>query len=355
MTVSHFAPRPPSRSGVTEYAELLHQTLAGSGEIHWGGGSPTRLYHVGNNELHRSIYDEALRHPGVVILHDGVLQHLLLGALDEADYVDEFVYNYGEWSRQLGQKLFCNRSQSGSAAIYFRYPMLRRLAETSLAIVVHNSRAAAMVRQHVATATVVVIPHLVQTPALPPATRGGRPRFGVFGYLRQSKRIRTFLAAAKIAGVQPVLSGDFVDDNYRKALAPTLAEAGVEHTSYLSRQQFAERILSVDAVVSLRSPSVGETSGITVQAMALGRPAIVSDASEGCDYPPGTCASIDEGPAEIENLAAVMQWLSAYPADRLALGGAGRRHVLQHHAPAAVAQQFWHLLKSTDPGMVISN
>ena len=41
------------------------------------------LYHVGNNALHREIYQRALTNPGVVVLHDAVLQHLLLGMLGE--------------------------------------------------------------------------------------------------------------------------------------------------------------------------------------------------------------------------------------------------------------------------------
>src|SRR5207253_9475044 len=36
------------------------------------------LYHLGNNALHAAIYRRALDEPGVVVLHDAVLQHFLL-------------------------------------------------------------------------------------------------------------------------------------------------------------------------------------------------------------------------------------------------------------------------------------
>ena len=42
--------------------------------------------------------------PGVVVLHDAVLHHFFLGQLSEPDYVDEFVYNYGEWNRGPGAR-----------------------------------------------------------------------------------------------------------------------------------------------------------------------------------------------------------------------------------------------------------
>ena len=57
-----------------------------------------------------------------------MLHHFLLGQLDEPAYIEEFVYNYGEWSRGLAVDLWRARASSGSDTRYFAYPMLRRLA-----------------------------------------------------------------------------------------------------------------------------------------------------------------------------------------------------------------------------------
>jgi hypothetical protein len=106
------------------------------------------LYHLGNNPLHREIYRRALAEPGVVVLHDAVLHHFFLGALDRAAYIDEFVYNYGEWHRGLAREdLWRARASSGFDRRYFDYPMLKRIAERSRAVVVHNPAAARMVRR----------------------------------------------------------------------------------------------------------------------------------------------------------------------------------------------------------------
>ena len=37
------------------------------------------LYHVGNNPYHEFVYETALRHPGVVVMHESNLHHLIAG------------------------------------------------------------------------------------------------------------------------------------------------------------------------------------------------------------------------------------------------------------------------------------
>ena len=59
-------------------------------------------------------------------------------------YIDEFVYNYGEWSRHVGEELWRERAACAVDPRYFRYPMLRRAVETARAVIVHNPGAAAI-------------------------------------------------------------------------------------------------------------------------------------------------------------------------------------------------------------------
>lgn len=344
MIVRHVAPRPPAQSGVVDYAEALHRALAAECDVRWEAGSGLKLYHIGNNPLHAEIYRQALAEPGVAILHDAVLQHLTLGMLDESSYAADFTYNYGEWGAALAQRLFRNRARSAGDATYFEFPMLRRLAERCLAVVVHNGRAAETVRRHCTTAFVEVIPHLVEIRALRPPPANAKPTFGVFGHLRESKRLRSFLEAARRAGVEAVVAGRFVSETYERSLEPLLK--GARRIPFGTRDHFLSALTRVDVVVNLRSPSAGETSGVTLNAMNLAHPVIVSATGEGIDYPAGICATVEDGPAERESLAATMVWLAKHPADRLAMGAAARRHVVESHAPARVAAQFRALFAS---------
>src|SRR5579859_6079285 len=161
MTIGFHSPLPPASTGVADYSAALLTALRKRGRVECGArNADVQLYHVGNNQLHRAIYERALREPGIIVLHDAVLHHFFLGSLTEQQYVDEFVYNYGEWNVDLAHALWKSRARSATDPRYFEYPMLKRIAERSLAVIVHNSAAAGIVRSHAAAARVHEIPHL---------------------------------------------------------------------------------------------------------------------------------------------------------------------------------------------------
>src|SRR5262249_14011780 len=143
---------PPEKTGVADYSAALLDGMRKLGPI--GEDGDIALYHLGNNHLHREIYARALERPGAVVLHDAVLNHFFLGALDEAAYIDEFIVNYGEWTRGLASELWRNRARSAADPRYFEYPMLKRVAERSRAVIVHNPAAACAVQRHVPNARI---------------------------------------------------------------------------------------------------------------------------------------------------------------------------------------------------------
>src|SRR2546427_9758968 len=98
---------PPAPTGVADYAAQLLKALQRLGDVELDATTADiHLYHAGNNHLHRDIYAKALRNPGVVVLHDAVLQHFLLGSLTEQQYIEEFIYNYGAWHADLARSLW---------------------------------------------------------------------------------------------------------------------------------------------------------------------------------------------------------------------------------------------------------
>src|SRR5215510_609311 len=123
MRLAYFTPLPPSKSGIADYnAELLPYLARGAeiavfvenademGEGRGGADfsihvaadfddlhrqSPFDLcfYHQGNNPHHEYIYERALKTPGLLVLHEHCLHHLVawktLGRGDEESYWDE--------------------------------------------------------------------------------------------------------------------------------------------------------------------------------------------------------------------------------------------------------------------------
>jgi glycosyltransferase involved in cell wall biosynthesis len=361
VTAGFYSPLPPARTGVADYSAALLAALRRHGQV---AVAPSQcdvaLYHLGNNPLHAAIYRRALERPGVVVLHDALLHHFLLGQLGQPEYVDEFVYNYGEWSRDLARDLWRGRAAAGSDSRFFEYPMLRRIAERALLLVVHNPAAAQAVRRHAASARVVEIPHLFQPPSLPPLADILRFRerlgispascvFGVFGFLRESKRLMSVLQAFRKLhrerpGVTLLIAGQFVSSDLERAAAPWLAGEGVVRLPYLPEADFWLAAGAVDACVNLRYPAAGETSGIAIRLMGIGKPVLLTDAPECAAFPEDACVRIPHGIAEQDSLWQHMALLASMRDLAATIGRRAAVHIEAHHGAAQVAAQYWNLL-----------
>jgi glycosyltransferase involved in cell wall biosynthesis len=362
VTVGFFSPLPPARSGVADYSAELLRALAPLGSVKVNAcDADVPLYHLGNNRLHGEIYGQALKTPGVAVLHDAVLHHFFLGAENEQQYVAEFVYNYGHWSEDLARELWLRRSRSAADPEYFRYPMIKRVVERSRAVIVHNPRAATLVQEHVRGTTVHEIPHLFALPPdLPSQSEVIRWRaglgvashtflVGVFGHLRESKRLlallRAFHRARRSAEMKLLVAGDFVSSDLARSVEPMLRDdEGILRIGYLDEREFWLCASAVDACINLRYPMAGETSGIAIRLMGLGKTVLVSAGDETSRFPEAACVRIDPGQAEEEMLAEYLVWLARCPGDARAIGQRAAEHIREHHAPARVAGLYWRAL-----------
>ncbi|HEY8181789.1 MAG TPA: hypothetical protein VII32_06080, partial [Thermoanaerobaculia bacterium] len=104
MKVAMYTPMPPTRTGVAHYASMLAPALAEKVELeviteNREPRTENAIYQLGNNPHHEWIYKEAMQHPGVIVLHDIVLHHLIvemtLARGDVAGYVAALEANHG--------------------------------------------------------------------------------------------------------------------------------------------------------------------------------------------------------------------------------------------------------------------
>lgn len=362
MKIGFFAPLPPAPTGVADYAATLLAALREHGRVDIEGPEGVALYHLGNNHLHRAIYERAIQRPGVAVLHDAVLQHFFLGLLDEFHYTGEFVYNYGEWMRGFAGELWRNRARSAADTRYFEYPMLKRIATVSKTLIVHNPAAARAVKRHAPGARVIEIPHLFLPPDhLPPwidvlrfrAELGLHPRtllVGVFGHLRESKRVPVLLRAmarvwAAGADARLLIAGAFASSDLERALAGELSDSRILRRDYLEEREFWRYASATDVCVNLRFPAAGETSGIAVRMMGIGKPVIVTAGEEIARVPENACLRVDPGPAEEEMLAETILWLARDRDSAVEIGRRAAAHIAATHAIGNVAAQYWEALK----------
>jgi len=361
VTVGFYSPLPPDRTGVADYSAALLAGLRRHGPVEVAPARCTvPLYHLGNNSLHAAIYRRALSDPGVVVLHDAVLHHFLLGQLSQAQYVEEFIYNYGDWNRGLAGELWRSRAASGTDSRYFDFPLLRRVLERSLAVIVHNPAAALTASRHAPRARVAEIPHLFAPPDLPGEAAVLRFRqqlgiepgtvvFGVFGFLRESKRLDTIFRAfetlhREFPRTALLISGPFASTDLERASAPRLSQPGIFRLPYLPENEFWLAAGAADVCLNLRYPSTGETSGIAVRLMGIGKPVFMTDSLECQRFPEDACIRVASGPAEFDSLLHHLVLLTSMKEVGRAVGLRGARHISACHRVEEVSKQYWDLL-----------
>src|SRR5439155_13866836 len=124
------------------------------------------------------------------------------------------------------------------------------------------------------------IPHPAwPAPEIEPAEIDGAPLIGCFGHLNPSKRIPQLLEAfrllpdtARLLLVGPVSSRYDLD-----AVLDRYGSTRVIREAYVAEQRLWSLMAACDVVVSLRAPTMGETSGSALRALSLGKPLVVSD------------------------------------------------------------------------------
>ncbi|MBZ5601108.1 MAG: glycosyltransferase family 4 protein [Acidobacteriia bacterium] len=362
MKLGFFSPLPPAQTGVADYSAALLAELRKHGEVVVNGDGHVALYHIGNNHLHREIYARAIVKPGVAVLHDAVLNHFFLGTLDPRAYAEEFIYNYGEWSRDLAENLWRNRARSAADPRYFEYPMLKRITTVSRAVVVHNPAAARAVARHAPDARIFEIPHLFVPPQIPDAVAtlrfrdslGLNPRtllVAVFGHLRESKRIPAVLRAMQQAwsagaDARLLIAGAFASSDLERSLTPLLSDPRIIRTGHLPEPDFWRYAAAMDLCVNLRFPTGGESSGIAIRMMGIGKPVVFTTGEEIARIPADACLRVDPGAAEEEMLAGMIVWLAADREAGIEIGRRAAEHIAREHAIEKVAGCYWSNLAS---------
>ena len=100
-----------------------------------------------------------------------------------------------------------------------------------------------------------------------------------FGHLNASKRIPQLVEAFG-AGARSAIRTRSSCSSAQPRPASTssrLEAEGVERIGYVEEEQLWSLMAACDACISLRAPTMGETSGSVIRALSLGRPLVVSD------------------------------------------------------------------------------
>ena len=161
MKVAYYSPLPPERSGIADYSALLLPELERRIEVavvrrpgrRVPRGTDLALYHVGNDPEHHWWIVEALRkRPGVVVLHDFVLHHLVagmtLGRKNSEGYLDAMQREAGPVGRMLAHGVVDGLLPPVWERRAHEYPLTGEVLRYATGAIVHSEYVERRVREH---------------------------------------------------------------------------------------------------------------------------------------------------------------------------------------------------------------
>jgi glycosyltransferase involved in cell wall biosynthesis len=381
VRVNVWSPLPPSPSGIADYVAESLPALARHVELRVVTDAPEEvapplrelfpvfapaaapdadleLYHLGNSPPHAGVYRAACARPGVAVLHDWSLHHLVLRETvergDVSGYLREMRRAHGETGAFVGRQV---ARALGGELLPALFPLNDRVLETSLAVVGLTEHVRSRAARRLPGRPVLHLRHHLSLPIDPPPPRAdarralGLPQGALVvtapGLATASKRLDLAVqAVARLCAAHPTLR--LVVAGAAEAalpLADWVRAAGLGDafvlTGRLSLEDFERHLCAADVVLSLRFPTHGEISGALVRALGVGRPALVTAGTPAAEeFPEGIVAPIDPGPREEEELVAVLARLLEDPGLREDMGRLARDHVRAHHGLDETARRL---------------
>lgn len=396
MRVAYFSPLPPMKTGIADYsAELLpylaehfelelfvddgfrpdpevaarfpvhgHKAFP---ELRAAGRYDAVVYQLGNNaDFHDHIYETLLRYPGVTVLHEYMLHHLVRGmtlarggAAGQAGYVEAMRYAYG----RTGERMAKRSLDTGVPLDVWSYPLFERAVDASLGLIVHNRATADRVLASRPLTRISHVPHHLSLGDLPEPTpeavAEARRALGIapdelviasYGFITPAKRIEVTLRAfARLrrevpagSNIRLYLVGE-VSPHYDFSALLGKEAAGGDGVVLVGRtdlDRFLRYMLAADIAVNLRYPSAGETSGTLIRLLGIGKPVIVSNTGSFAEIPDDACAKVDLDETEEELLLAYLRRLAADEPLRRRMGDNARRHIRAHNTLEGAARGY---------------
>jgi glycosyltransferase involved in cell wall biosynthesis len=376
VKVAYYSPMPPERSGIADYSALLLPALEQRVDVdvvRRGRKRPARgaglaLYHVGNNpDAHGWIVEALRRRPGVVVLHDFVLHHLVagltIGRRDGHGYLDAMEREGGVVGRLLGHGVLDKRIPPLWESRPEDFHLAGEVLDLATGLIVHSRYVEQRARDAGYEGPIWRIPHPAwEPPAVKPVDVGGSPLIGSFGNVNASKRIPQLLEAfarlrrerpdARLLLVGAVSPGFDLD---RRLQRLGLSEEGIVREAYVEEDRLWALMAACDVCVNLRAPTMGETSGSVIRQLSLGKPVVVSDVGWFAELPGAVALKVPVDASETDTLYAALELLARDDGVRSAMSAAALDLVRREHGLERVADLYAAALEQAAGGEAVAN
>lgn len=364
--VQFVTPLPPLTSGIAQYSRDLLAAAPGTWPLKLyvepgsdpslAGGFPVRdwgsfdaelpsIVQLGNSAQHQAAFAAAMRTRGIVVLHDTVLHHALLGEFirrnDSRTYVALMGRLYGAHGDAIAQEALRGRLPSDLLCWPLSEPYVRR----ARAVIVHNAFAMDQVLARTPEARVYRVPMGVPLPLLIDK-QSARAALGLpstayivasITHVNPYKRIPVVLRsirrlAARVPETLFVMAGSISPSiNLERQIALLGLRGHVRQLGYVDDVRARLLARAADVCVNLRYPVTGETSASMLRLLGSERPVLVTDGTASDELPEDVGLRIVPDRFEEELLVELLWALADDGALREAAGRAGRAFVEREH------------------------
>ncbi|MFO7866845.1 MAG: hypothetical protein R6V02_08570 [Candidatus Aminicenantes bacterium] len=371
MKIAYFSPLNPVKTGVADYSEELLPDLSKHLEIDIFVDKNTSdfrenvlsgfdvipyqeesfnpddydeiLYHMGNDyTAHAYIRRALLKNPGIVVLHDYVLQGFYAEKYDADGDFDAYrrllIKHYGKDGEKIAQSILRREPhpiwEKEESLIY---PLNEEILSCAKGLIVHSEFVKRRIEQKTSR-PVKKIPH--HGHVLKSFDRSkirselgiapGETLIASAGFINRNKRYEKILAAlSRIKNLSYKFAVAGKDrggilDNCRPHSCPPLLKLG--HLNLTSLEGF---IYASDICINLRYPTMGESSGSLIRMMGYGRPVLVSDYGSYAEFPDYSVIKIPPGIDEEELIKRFVEALIRDDDFRSSVGREAARYVKQ--------------------------
>jgi len=366
MKLAFFSPLPPAKSGIADYSAVLLDHLKDFAQVEAFDSRPAKfdpsafdaiVYQLGNNPHHSFVYEMAMEHPGIVVMHEANLHHLIADLTirkgDWDGYVREVEINAGAEAKKYAE-IYVRTLERGPD---YEIPMLKPVLARSRGAIVHSAAVENELRALGYTGPVAKIPHgawLVDADRMKYRAKLGldarTPLVGIFGFLKPYKRIAESLRAfSRLIRVAPdarmILVGEAHQELPLESMIATLnLSAHARHIGFAPIEDFNGYLGACDIILNLRYPTVGESSGTLLRSLGMGKAVVVSDVGSFREYPDDVCLKAPVGAGEEDHLFEYLNLLVSRPEIAQALGARARKWVERECNWNLVAQRYaWFL------------
>src|SRR5712691_2492016 len=168
MRIAFFSPLPPTKSGIADYSAAVLDHLTRLAEVETFTQKPAKfdasryhaaVYQLGNNPYHTFAYEAAMEHPGVVVMHEANLHHLIADLTirrgDWDGYLREVELNAGADALAYALQYVRTLERGPNYDIH----MLRSILARSRAAIVHSGAVESELRSLGFCGPIARIPH----------------------------------------------------------------------------------------------------------------------------------------------------------------------------------------------------